>query len=447
VKIASKSGILTSEDVVALVREKGIRNVSLMHVGGDGWLKTLDFVPLSADHLRDILAGGERADGSSLFSGTGIKTGASDIVLRPRIDTAFMDPFAPHPTLCVLCSHVGRDGEPLDESPDTIVRRAHRRVINETDTELWALGECEYFLGRRASEEDIYGADDRGYHATAPFVFGESLRREAMAILGEIGVPVKYGHSEVGYVEASASDDLIWEQHEIELALAPLPKAADALVLTQWVLRNLAHKRGMRCRFAPMVREGHAGSGLHFHFSPVRSGYHLAGTREDGSLPEEAKWLIGGLARMAGVLMAFGNTEPGSFDRLLQGKEAPTSVTWGRFNRDALIRLPIQAHDADGKAVTPPTIEFRLPDGSAHPHLLLAAAAQAMLRGRGMELLEELLDKTHVERARAEPESAGSVPRDFAQVADAVEEQRDWLEAGGVFPPGLLDRLVLHLRA
>ena len=277
-------------------------------------------------------------------------------------------------------------------------------------------------------------------------MFGEDLRREAMAILGEIGVPVKYGHSEVGYVEASASDDRIWEQHEIELALAPLPRAAEAIVLAQWVLRNLAHKRGMRCRFAPMVREGHAGSGLHFHFSPVRDGRHLGGLLPDGSLPAESKWLIGGLARMAGALMAFGNTEPGSFDRLSQGKEAPTNITWGRFSRDALIRLPIQAHDAEGKAVTPPTVEFRLPDGSAHPHLLLAGAAQAMLLGRGMELLDDLLDKTRIERAREEPESAGSVPANFAQVADAVEESRGSLESNGVFPAGLIDRLIARLR-
>jgi hypothetical protein len=49
----------------------------------------------------------------------------------------------------------------------------------ETGIELWALGEVEYYLGKRWDETDIYGADDRGYHATSPFVFGEELRREA----------------------------------------------------------------------------------------------------------------------------------------------------------------------------------------------------------------------------------------------------------------------------
>ena len=92
----------TVDDLMAFVRDRGIRILSLMHVGGDGWLKTLDFVPLDRSHLADILSGGERADGSSLFGDLGIPVGASDIAIRPRLSTAFLDPFAPEPTLAVI---------------------------------------------------------------------------------------------------------------------------------------------------------------------------------------------------------------------------------------------------------------------------------------------------------------------------------------------------------
>lgn len=57
------------EDFIALIRAKNVRLISLMHVGAGGWLKALDFVPKSLDHLRDILEGGERADGSSSAPG------------------------------------------------------------------------------------------------------------------------------------------------------------------------------------------------------------------------------------------------------------------------------------------------------------------------------------------------------------------------------------------
>jgi glutamine synthetase len=435
----------TVDDLVTQAFARGVRLVSLMHAGGDGWLKALDFVPRDDGHLRDILRGGERADGSSLFGGLGLEVGASDILLRPRLETAFFDPFAAQPTLVLLCGHAGRDGAPLPQSPDTIVRRAAERLAREAGLELQALGEVEYFLGRRAGEEDIYGASDRGYHATSPFVFGEAVRREAMALLAEIGVPVKYGHSEVGYVPAAKADGVIWEQHEIELGLAPLPIAADAVVLTQWVLRNLAHRSGMRCSFDPILRRGHAGTGLHFHFSPVRSGEHLAVRGPDGTLAQPAQWLIGGLVRMGGALMAFGNRTEGSLIRLTQAKEAPNAIVWGEFDRSALVRLPIVATAEDGRPVSPPTIEFRLPDGSCHPHLLLAGVAQAMVEAMGAEDVAEVLERTSVVALKRGAAAPAPVPTRFLEVAEALKASRPALEAGGVFPPVLLDRLIEKL--
>uniref|UniRef100_A0A832ML51 Glutamine synthetase n=1 Tax=Eiseniibacteriota bacterium TaxID=2212470 RepID=A0A832ML51_UNCEI len=438
----------TVDDLVATFVEGGFRLVALMHVGGDGWLKTLDFVPRSRAHLADVLEGGERADGSSLFPGLGIRPGASDVVLRPRLETAFVDPFAPLPTLAVLCGHAGRDGAPLPQSPDTLVRRAHERLVRETGVELHALGEIEYFLGRRANENDVYGADDRGYHATAPFVFGEALRRRALAALAEIGVPVKYGHAEVGYVLAEeAGDGMIWEQHEIELALAPLPAAADGIALTQWVLRRLAHEEGLRASFEPVLRRGHAGTGLHVHLSPVAGGAHDPVRGPGGRLTDPARWLIGGLVRHGAALMAFGNRVESSFVRLAQAREAPSAVSWGEFDRGALVRLPILATHPDGRPVSPPTVEFRLPDGSAHPHLLLAGVAQAMAAGRELADLDERLAAAEAARLREGGGRGAAVPRSFRDVAAALRAERAAFEAGGVFPADMVEAVAARLES
>ena len=434
----------TIDDLVSIARSRDVRVLSLMHVGGDGWLKTLDFVPQNERHLRDIISGGERADGSSLFRGMGIPSDASDIVLRPRVDSAFLDPFAPLPTLVLLCDHMGRDGTPLPQSPNTIIQRAVEHLEAVTGARLWALGEVEYFLGKRWDETDIYGADDRGYHATSPFVFGEGLRRRALATLAEIGVGVKYGHSEVGYIEAKETQGVIWEQHEIELALRPLPRAADDVLLTQWVLRNLAHQSGMRCTMDPMMREGHAGNGLHFHLVPVVDGHAVAVADADGNLTDPARWLIGGLVQLGGALMAFGNRQRGSFARLRQAKEAPSAIVWGRYDRSALIRLPVVATDAHGQTVTTPTIEFRLPDGSALPHLLLAGAAVSMAHGRSTADLDALLARTMAGARSAE--GGERIPRHFGEVADAIERHRIALENGGAFPPAIVDHLLANLR-
>ena len=433
------------DDIGRLFRSDQARALSLMHVGGDGWLKRLDFVPHDEGHLWRVCEGGERADGSSLFPGSGIPTGASDIVLRPRIESGFLDPFSSIPTLVLLCGHNGPDGEPLPQSPDTIVRRAADRLFADAGVELLALGEVEYFLGKRRDESDIYGADDRGYHSVSPFVFGEPLRRRALEVLFEMGVRVKYGHSEVGYIEPQEPDGVIWEQHEIEMALDTLPRAADGIVLAQWVLRNLAHQSGMRCSTDPIMAEGHAGNGLHFHVAPARNGELIPVHEEDGELSDPARWLIGGLVEMGAALMAFGNRAPGSLTRLTQETEAPHPITWGAYARSALIRLPSRARDVEGRAVSPTTVEFRLPDGSAFPHLLLAGIALAAIRGSRTEALDDLLKATAASTISEGGGKAAPVPWSFREVATAVADHRDAFEAEGVFPAALLDRLLSDL--
>jgi glutamine synthetase len=259
-------------------------------------------------------------------------------------------------------------------------------------------------------------------------------------------VPVKYGHAEVGYVRAEeAGDGSIWEQHEIELGLAPLPEAADGVALTQWVLRRLAHEEGMRVNFEPVLRRGHAGTGMHVHLSPVAGQQHLAIRGPDGRLTDPARWLIGGLARHGAALMAFGNRVESSFVRLAQAMEAPSAVTWGEFDRGALVRLPILATHPDGRPVSPPTIEFRLPDGSAHPHLLLAGVAQAMAAGRSLADLDARLEATRAERFRKDPGGAVPVPGTSREVAHALRAERAAFESGGVFPAELIDAVAARL--
>ncbi|MCB9897915.1 MAG: hypothetical protein H6825_07925 [Planctomycetes bacterium] len=442
VLVGKPSADFTVDDLVEVVRERRIALVALMHVGADARLKTLDFAPSDSSHLRDVLLGGERVDGSSLFGSLGIPTRASDITLRPRVETAFLDPFAPVPTLAVLCGHHARDGRPLDESPDTLVRRAAARCEQETGVALSALLEIEVFLGKPHAEGDVRSASDHGYHATSPLVFGEELRRRALVALAGMGVRVKYAHSENGHVEPDASDPHVWEQHEIELLLEPLPRAADAALLTTWVLGNLARREGWRCSFLPILRAGHVGSGMHVHLSPVVDGKHVESGVE-GEMPQAAQALVLGLAEAGGALMAFGNRHSSSFVRLHQGIEAPSRVLWGRSDRKALIRLPIVARDPRGRPLTPPTVEFRLPDGSAHPHLLLAGIAQAFTHAFGER---DLGPRVEALRSDGDDRAARAVPRGFAEIADELLARRALFEAGEVFPPRLVERLCDELR-
>jgi glutamine synthetase len=438
-----------------------------MHVGGDGQLRVLDFAPSSNKHLKDVLLHGERADGSSIFNGLGIDTRKSDIVLHPRIETAFIEPFSEIPAMAVLCDHYDRDGRLLSVSPSTIVRRAAERFKEASNgAELWSLGEVEYFVGSDVSKTFQKHelrchdwAEEGGYHAVSPTALFLELRRKAICTLADIGVPVKYAHGEVGLISPSdATKGMTWEQHEIELALAPLVQAADGLVLTEWVLSSLAKEMHLAISFRPMLLQGHAGSGLHQHMSVVCNGVHLPHVnRDDGMMSDSTSWLVSGLLELGGALMCVGNRTEDSFLRLTQGSEAPKGVFWGYFNRGSMIRLPVQVvsrresenDDEIVTVVTPATVEYRLGDGSAFPHLLLAGIAQAATLGasmpREMRMRRIAAGAASESDARAvshdhDLTSDGSsfepapVPLSMPEVARELEHCQAQLCAGGVFP-------------
>jgi glutamine synthetase len=180
----------------------------------------------------------------------------------------------------------------------------------------------------------------------------------------------------------------------------------------------------------------------------VVGGVHRCVRDEAGAFRPEARWLIAGLVQFGGALMAFGNRAETSFLRLSQGKEAPQSICWGEFDRRALIRLPIVPVTRDGREVGPPTVEYRLPDGSAHPYLLLAGVAQAMLQGRDTADLDALLEATAVAAGASRAATrAAPVPRHPREVAEALAAHRGGLQAGGVFPDVLIDEVLARLGA
>ena len=56
----------TKEDIKRFIMENEVNMVNFMYPGGDGRLKTLNFVINDLDYLDEILSCGERVDGSSL---------------------------------------------------------------------------------------------------------------------------------------------------------------------------------------------------------------------------------------------------------------------------------------------------------------------------------------------------------------------------------------------
>ena len=449
----------TREDLVKYIEDHNIEMVNFRYVGGDGRLKTLNFVISSRAHLNSILTTGERVDGSSLFPF--ITTGSSDLYVMPRYRTAFVNPFSDVPALDILCSYYNKDGNPLEISPEYVLRKAHKAMKEKTGYSFHVMGELEYYI--ISEDEDIFRAvDQKGYHESYPFAKWEQLRTEAMTAMAKAGCLIKYGHSEVGNF---SQEGKLYEQNEIEFMPTNLEEAADQLVIAKWILRSLAYKYGVTVTFAPKITVGKAGSGLHIHTKVVKDGQNQM--IKDGKLSDIARRAIAGYLELAPSLSAFGNTNPTSYFRLVPHQEAPTNICWGDRNRSVLVRVPLgwtgenkmiyhanpNEKPANEDFSQLQTVEFRCPDGSADIYLLLAGLTVAARHGLEMEDALEKAEKAYVdvnifdEKNKERLAELNKLPVSCWESAAMLENQADIYLKYDVFSQGLINGIAKKLRS
>ena len=456
----------TKADIINYIVKNDIRMVNFMYPGGDGKLKTLNFVINDLDYLETILTCGERVDGSSLFSF--IQADSSDLYVLPRFRTAFIDPFAEIPTVSLLCSFFDKDGRPLESAPEHTLHKAAEAFRKVTGMDFQAMGELEYYV--ISEDEGVFAAQDqRGYHESAPYAKANEFRTQCMQFIAQAGGQIKYGHSEVGNFTL---DGINYEQNEIEFLPVGVEQAADQLMVAKWIIRNLGYQLGYNVTFAPKITTGKAGSGLHIHMRMMKNGHNqmLNTTPTEGKeavLSEAARKMIAGMMDVAPAITAFGNKNPTSYFRLVPHQEAPTNVCWGDHNRSVLVRVPLGwATDADMCNAANPlepqtffdtsekqTVEMRSPDGSADLYQLLAGLCVACRHGFEMEDALEVAERTYVNMNIHDEENAGrlatlaQLPDSCAASAECLERQRKVFEEYGVFSPEMIDGIIAQLKA
>ena len=450
----------TKADIIKFIEENEIKMINFRYVASDGRLKALNFTITNKSYLEQILSSGERVDGSNIFPDF-IHAGASDLYVVPKFSTAFIDPFAEIPTLSFLCSYFIKDGQPLEKSPEHVLRKASAAFTKVTNMKFYAMGELEYYV--IGNKEDMYETpDQRGYHESMPFVKFEQFRTECMYYIAKAGGLIKYGHSEVGNFTLG---DKIYEQNEIEFLICDVEDAADQLVIAKWIIMTLAYQYGLNVTFAPKITKGKAGSGLHIHTCIIKNGKNQMITK--GKLNSIAKTAIAGYLTCASSLTAFGNTNPTSYFRLVPHQEAPTSICWGDRNRSVLVRVPLGwMHKNDMVADINPlekptnedlsqkqTVEFRCPDGSADIYLLLAGLVVAARHGFEMEGALDFAKKTYVDVNIHTPENAkklkelNQLPASCWDSADQLSAHRHIFEKHGVFSAEMIDDIIKRLKS
>jgi glutamine synthetase len=214
-----------------------------------------------------------------------------------------------------------------------------------------------------------------------------------------------------------------------------LLRTADNVTLYKYIVKNTAWQAGKTVTFMPKPIFEDNGSGMHTHQSLWKDGEPLF-FDESGyaGLSDMARWYVGGLLKHAAAILAFAAPTTNSYHRLVPGYEAPVNLVYSSRNRSAAIRIPQYSQAPAAKR-----LEFRCPDPSCNPYLSFAAMLLAGLDGVQNRIEpHEPVDKDIYDLPPSELAGLPSVPGSLPEALAALEEDHEFLLAGGVFTEGLI---------
>ena len=405
---------------------------------------------------EDTFEDGKMFDGSSLAGWKGIE--ASDMILLPDPETAFIDPFFEAKTVVVTCDVIEpTTGQGYERDPRSIARRAEAYLqstgVGDTaffgpEPEFFIFDEVKWDIDMSGARHTIY-AEEAAWSTSKDYEAGNTGHRPRVKG-GYFPVPpVDSAHdlrvAMCDAIEAMLGEGKIEVQHhevascqsEIGVSFNTLVRKADEVQVTKYAILNVAHAFGKTATFMPKPLVGDNGSGMHVHMSISKDGKNLFAGDEYAGLSEMALFFIGGIIKHARSLNAITNPSTNSYKRLVPHFEAPIMLAYSAKNRSASIRIPYVS-SPKGKR-----IEARFPDSTANPYLCFAALLMAGLDG--------IQNKTHPGEASDKnlydlpPEEEAKIPtvaHSLEMALDALKADHDYLLKGNVFTKDALDAYI-----
>jgi glutamine synthetase len=209
-------------------------------------------------------------------------------------------------------------------------------------------------------------------------------------------------------------------QYEVSLQHGTPVDAVDRYLQFRSTLHDISQLHGMVATVMPKPFADYAGNSLHVHLSlwdQEGSTDVTASTEDDISLSQLGLWFTGGLLAHAAALTAIGSPTVNSYKRLLPGSWAPANTYWGYGNRSGVIRVPGVGSRRH--------IEFRSPDNTSQPFLLLCALLAAGLDGIKRQIDPGPAfegDVGHLTAEEIERYHLGFLPRTLPEALDALEK-------------------------
>jgi len=441
---------MSASDIVKQIEQDGVKFVDFRFTDTHGKEQHVTVPSHCID--EEYLMQGQMFDGSSIAGWKSINE--SDMILMPDLSTAVMDPFTDEPTMNLRCDIVEPDTMAgYERDPRSLAKRAEA-YLKETgiaDTAYFG-PENEFFVfddvrwgsdlsgsfckvdsdeaswntaktyedGNMGHRPGVKG----GYFPVPPVDSLHDLRGAMCETLTEMGMKVEVHHHEV----ATAG------QCEIGVAFNTLVKKADEVQILKYIVHNVSHAYGKTATFMPKPIVGDNGNGMHINMSLSKDGENLFAGDLYGKLTETALFYIGGIIKHSRALNAFANASTNSYKRLVPGFEAPVLLTYSARNRSGSIRIPYSANPKGRR------VEVRYPDSTANPYLAFSAMLMAGLDGiknkihPGDATDDDLYDLSPEEEAKI-----SKVALSFDEALAALDQDRDFLTAGGVFTDEMID--------
>jgi glutamine synthetase len=444
---------MSAADVLKKLKDENVKFVDLRFCDTRGKEQhvTMPTHEVNAEMFQD----GKMFDGSSISGWKGINE--SDMVLMPDASTAVMDPFSEESTMIVRCDVLEPSTmQGYNRDPRSLARRAEAYLKSTGIADTAFFGpEPEFFIFddvrwhadmsgcsvRIDSEEAAWNTarsyEDGnmghrpgvkgGYFPVPPVDSLQDIRNAMCLAMQEMGLHIEVHHHEV----ATAG------QCEIGVKFDTLIKRADDLLTQKYVTHNVAHSYGKTATFMPKPIVGDNGSGMHVHQSLMKDGKNLFAGDKYAGLSEIALWYIGGIFKHAHAINAFTNSTTNSYKRLVPGFEAPVMLAYSARNRSASIRIPWVPSPKARR------IEVRFPDPVSNPYFAFAAMMMAGLDGIKNKIDPGApSDKDLYDLPPEEDKKIPKVCHSLDMALAALDKDRDFLKAGGVFDDDLIDAYI-----
>jgi len=444
---------MSAADVLKMIKDEGVAFVDFRFTDTKGKEQHVS-VP---HHMVDesVFEDGKMFDGSSIAGWKGINE--SDMILMPEPETAVIDPFMQDKTLILRCDVIEpANMQGYDRDPRSIAKRAEAYLKSTGIADTAYFGpEAEFFVFDDVRfDVDISGAfyeidsaeaswntgrlyDERnlghrpgikgGYFPVPPVDSQQDLRSAMCLAMEEMGLTVEVHHHEV----ATAG------QGEIGTTFNSLVRKADELQIYKYCVHNVAVQHGKTATFMPKPLVGDNGSGMHVHQSLGKGGTNIFTGDEYGGLSETALYYIGGIFKHARAINAFTNSTTNSYKRLVPGFEAPVLLAYSARNRSASCRIPWVSNPKARR------VEVRFPDSAGNPYFTFVAMLMAGLDGIANKIHPGgPLDKDLYDLPPEEEKTVPTVCHALDQALDALDKDREFLKAGGVFSDDTIDAYI-----